>query len=566
MDTADTTDASRTCRITAAPFSVTRLERELCQKFEVPIPTVHPKERMRRLANFANYTSLFHGVCAGSGEKMLQIFPPDSPFPIYHNSYWWSDKWDVFQFGREYDFSKPFFPQLHQLLCAVPHPSLSVTYETLENCDYINGASYCKNCYLIFHAAQNEDCYFSINLWRCTDCVDCNATSDSRFCYDCTLVNDGYELRHSFNCKSCHESAFLWNCISCSDCFACVNLRHRKYCFFNEQLTEAQYRQRMAEIELDNYDQIEQLRIRFYEFIQNHPQPAVHGVQIEHSSGDFINNCSYAENCFDCRELDTCANCMRVEKANNCMDYFCWGADSELMYSVSRSGYNCTNIKFCNICWMNCTDLEYCIHCFTAQDCFACVGLRNVKYCIFNKQYSRDQYFELKKRIIAQMKDPRINSGENAYGEFFPYYMAQFPYMASDAGLYFPLSKEQVLSRGAWWRDDVEESKVQATSFNSMPDRTREVADSIVSETFACASTGKLFRITASELKLYKKQRIPLPRLHWRTRLLKRLELMRSTDLYLRNCAKTGADVLTTYSPDSPWIVWDHEAYAKEMN
>jgi len=35
--------------------------------------------------------------------------------------------------------------------------------------------------------------------------------------------------------------------------------------------------------------------------------------------------------------------------------------------------------------------------------------------------------------------------------------------------------------------------------------------------------------------------------------------------LYERTCAKTGKPILTTYPPESPYILWDRDVYEKEF-
>jgi hypothetical protein len=42
----------------------------------------------------------------------------------------------------------------------------------------------------------------------------------------------------------------------------------------------------------------------------------------------------------------------------------------------------------------NCTDSIFLFDCRNCSNCFGCVNLRNKKYCVFNKQYSKDEYEE----------------------------------------------------------------------------------------------------------------------------------------------------------------------------
>jgi hypothetical protein len=555
----------RTCRITGTPFHTSAFEEDFCRRADVPLPTVHPRERMRRLCAFSNLTCLFHGTCAGSGEKMLHMYGPNPPFPVYGSPYWWSDAWDPMSFGRAYDFSRPFFPQLRELRDSVPHYALSVNYTTLENCDYVCGASYCKNCYLCFSSAWNEDCLFCENIWRSRDCIDCNSVYDCELCFDCTAIDNCYQLRHSFNCKNCGHAAFLWNCLGCNDCFGCCNLRQKRFCFFNEQLSEADYRQKIGEIEWDNRHDFECMREQFLAFAREHPQPAVRGVEFSDSTGDFLSHCQNAQYCFDCHTLEDCSNCLAIEKSKDCVDFYSWGSNAERIYHSSRCGYDIHNLKFCWTVYLNSSDVEYSLLCVSCKNCFACVGLRNREYCILNCQYDKHQYLELKNRIIAQMRSDQYAGTENAYGEFYPYWFSPLYCNHSDAAFYFPFEERDAQQRQARWLPTESREVTASKQIDEVPVRTRDVSNDIARETFVCPRSGQPYRITGSELESYKRRSLPLPTTHWKTRLLTRRALLHRPELYTRHCAKTGKEILTSFPPDSPSRVWDYAAYVEEF-
>ena len=90
-----------------------------------------------------------------------------------------------------------------------------------------------------------------------------------------------------------------------------------------------------------------------------------------------------------------------------------------------------------------------CHHC---QNCFGCVGLKNKSYCIFNKQYSKQEYNELVPKIIEHMKHPHpqpLSHRERVAeerGEFFPARYSPYAYNETNAYDYFPLSREEIQS------------------------------------------------------------------------------------------------------------------------
>ena len=85
------------------------------------------------------------------------------------------------------------------------------------------------------------------------------------------------------------------------------------------------------------------------------------------------------------------------------MDYFEFGNKAELIYESENCGINISRIYFSTQCWMGASDLYYCNTCPGARNCFGCVGLYKKQYCIFNKQYTKEDYFILVEKIKKQM-------------------------------------------------------------------------------------------------------------------------------------------------------------------
>ncbi|OGG41291.1 hypothetical protein A3A21_04005 [Candidatus Jorgensenbacteria bacterium RIFCSPLOWO2_01_FULL_45_25b] len=66
----------------------------------------------------------------------------------------------------------------------------------------------------------------------------------------------------------------------------------------------------------------------------------------------------------------------------------------ELCYETIDSA-NSSKLRFCEAC-VSCTDSWLLYNCINCQDSVGCVGLRNKSNCIFNEQYSKEEY---KKRL-----------------------------------------------------------------------------------------------------------------------------------------------------------------------
>ena len=90
------------------------------EKIKVPPPTFCQECRLqRRLATF-NIFNLYQRKCDLCKSDMVSNFPKDSPYTIYCQKCWWSDKWNYLDYGRDYDFSRPFFEQWNELLHKTP--------------------------------------------------------------------------------------------------------------------------------------------------------------------------------------------------------------------------------------------------------------------------------------------------------------------------------------------------------------------------------------------------------------------------------------------------------------
>ena len=66
------------------------------EKMKVPPPTWCPECRFQRRCLFRNERKLFRNIDAITGKPILSLFPPEAGFPIYDDSYWASDNWDLF--------------------------------------------------------------------------------------------------------------------------------------------------------------------------------------------------------------------------------------------------------------------------------------------------------------------------------------------------------------------------------------------------------------------------------------------------------------------------------------
>lgn len=558
----------KTCPYSSQTFVISDEDTIFYKKIGVPKPKLCPTERDRRRQAWINHRNLHKTKCTGTGESIISAYSSDSPIPVMKTKYWWSDNWDQYQTGKDFDFSRNFFEQWQELNLTAPRPSLLNMPQYDQNSDYTNHAGKNKDCYLSFATDNCRDALYSYLANSCTNVVDCFRVEHCELCYECVDSSQCYDCRFVQNCTNCNTSWFLKNCIGCNDCFGCVNLRNKQYYFMNDPFTKEEYEKKIAALELDKFSSLKNMRKNFSQFTKKFPHKFMEGTQNENVSGNYLTNCKNAHECFDSRNLWDCKYVIQgFDTTKDCMDCHEPGENSELLYECSVVGINANNCRFCSICMDQVSNLDYCVWCWQSSDLFGCVGLRKAQYCIFNKQYSKEEYFVFRDNIIAHMKKT------SEWGEFFPVKYSPFPYNDSLAQQYYPLSEDKAQARGYKWiqADDLELEKDRAIlkqeiTGQTIPETSQEVGKNILQKTLTCLKTGRLYRLQPAELKFYQQMNLPLPRYHHDYRHQQRHLLRNPREIWKRKCATSKKDIWTTYSPDRPEKVLCEEEFLKAVS
>ncbi len=536
-------------------FSITEEDESFLKKDGIPSPTLcHDCREQRRLAQ-GNQIHLYKRKCDLTDKEIVSNYHPESKFKVYDQYVWYSDKWDPLEYGREYDFTRPFFEQFEELSLAVPRPSLHKGFQYDENAEFTNYAGKNKDCYMIFDSDENRDCYYSYSVNKSENCMDCYRVRDCQLCYECIDCEKCYSSAFLKDCTNCSDSYFLENCIGCKNCIMCSNIRNKEYHINNKPVSKEEFEAQKTKCY--STSSIKEAAGFFDTFKLKYPRKYIHGIQNEKVVGDYLSNCKNAHHCFDSAGLWDCKYIFQAfNPLKNCMDIQECG-DGELLYESAFCGYDAYNLKFCAHCLGTCSDLEYCYHCPHSSNLFGCIGVRHKKFCILNKQYSEDEYKELKEKIIEHMKE----TGE--YGEFFPIKLSSFAYNETIAQTHYPVSKEEALAFGGTWREKDEEDYKEATY--TPPDTIKEVDETISKEILKCEVTGRNYKIIKAEFELLKKMNFPLPKECFFQRNKRRSESRNPWKLFDRKCQKCDQNLRTSYSPERPETVYCEECYLKEI-
>ena len=217
---------TKTCKHCGASFPITDKDLEFYdkvspvfsgKKYPIPAPTLCPDCRQQRRMSFRNERKLYKRKCDATGRDTVSIYSPDKPFKVYHRQEWWGDGWNPMDYGRDFDFTRPFFEQFRELSVSVPRPSVHQE-EGNENSDYTNETERSKDCYLVFDAGGNESVLYSNWIGDSKFTVDSAYSFGLENSYECVGCNDSYGLRYSRNSKDCSDSWFLYDCVGCDHC------------------------------------------------------------------------------------------------------------------------------------------------------------------------------------------------------------------------------------------------------------------------------------------------------------------------------------------------------------
>ena len=528
------------------------------KKFQIPLPTLCPTCRLQRRINFRNERKLYHRKSDMSGKEILSIYAPEKPYKIFDQEEWWSDKWSPFDYGKDVDFSRPILEQLQELNFAVPHMSLSTM--NVENSYYTNYSINIKDCYLIFGATEDEDVCYGKFVHFCKDSLDMLSIFSCELCYEGSASQDCYNCKFFTNARNCSDCMFIDECVGCKNCFQCFGLRNKEYYFQNKQLSKEEYEQKVAEIYPLTVEKIEELQAAFLAFKEALPHPHATIVGSEDCTGDMIFNSKNCKCSFEITESEDNKFIAFAPKTKNCYDTnFNAPVGAEWCYEAYSSSGDHTCAFIC-YCWY-CSNVYYSFDCHHCKNCFCCVGLKNEEYCIFNRQYSKEEYEELVARIIKHMQET------DEWGEYYPRTMSPFAYNESIAIEYFPLTKEEVLANGWVWRDEDEEmpEATKVIPAEKLPALINDIPDDILNWAIVCKETRRPFKIVKQELGFYRRMQLPIPHLHPDERHKRRMAQRNPRELHERKCHNCEQIISTTYSPSFKGKILCSDCYQKEV-
>jgi len=584
---------TKTCQNCKIQFTIEPDDFAFYEKIKVPPPTWCPTCRRVRRMMFRNERALYYGVCGLCKKNMLSTYAPDSPFTAYCKECWFSDQWDPLSYGVDYDWNKPFFEQFLDLKIRVPRLARMIVRENI-NSDYANFVTGSKNAYLAYSIVRSENIMYSRVVDDSRECLDCSDLQQSELAYENIQSDNTNRTKYLYACTACINASFLFDCVNCQNCFMSSNLRSRQYVFRNTQLTKEEYQKKIKEFRWGSHKEVQVLYNEYLAMTRTALHKYGDILKSVNSSGNNIMESKNVHYSFDIYNTEDAKYCDRLIGGSK--DYYdVYGsASGELHYEGMAVTYGGARTKFVLI-GDAMQDSHYTDYCLNSSYLFGCIGLQKKSYCILNKQYGEKEYKALIPKIIEHMNAmPYTDEGGRVYryGEFFPPY--QYAYNESIAQEYFPLTEDEVRSRGYRWRaPDVKQH--QATLRPSeIPDDITEIKDDILEQIIGCTHAGteskgcneqctRAFRITLQELQFYRQLTIPIPHLCPNCRHYQRLKIRNPLKLWHRKCmcdyqvhenstkhmhhpeGKCSNEFETSYPPERPEVIYCEQCYNAEI-
>ncbi|MBI2627610.1 hypothetical protein HYW72_01635 [Candidatus Nomurabacteria bacterium] len=570
------------CKNCQKDFIIESEDFNFYEKLKVPPPTFCPECRFQRRLLFRNNRVFYKRECALCQKSIIGLYHKERPYIVYCYDCWFSDKWDVMSYKRDYDFSIPFFTQFQSLQRTVPRANLYRDNFVLS--DYCNYGLDFKECYLLFGGKGNERVYFGNQVRDSRDSLDVAFCEKNEFSYEnfeCMRTNKLFFSRYSFDCV---DSSYLIDCRNCMNCFGCVGLVNKQYYIFNKPHSKEEYGNFIKENKGSHKRHLEFLK-KLEELELTLPHRYARIYKSVASDGDDLSEARNTHYSFSSGQTEDSKYLFYIRNhAKDAYDTSFQGWNSELVYEITN-GFGGSNMAFGMRNIFN-QDTRYNEECRDCKNIFGCEGLRKKQYCILNKQYTKEEYEELLPKIIKQMNIiPYVDRKGRVYkyGEFFPSELSPFAYNETIAQEYFPLTKEEALKQGYSWQNTEERNyKIDIENKNIL-DNIEDIKDDIVNKVIACGHSGQCkdqcteaFKIIPEEFKFYKRMNLPLPRLCPNCRHYQRINLRNPLKLWDRICMckkenhfhgqeKCKVEFKTSYTPDRPEIVYCERCYQQEI-
>lgn len=410
---------------------------------------------------------------------------------------------------------RPLLEVMGELFRTTPIPAL-FSAQNDDNSEYADCAGHTKNAYLSIIANHGENMLYSFSIKSADNVYNSAGVWDKcENIYTSSGVTGSSNIFYSRYLDNCHDIWFSRNMIGCSECIFCEGLENASYCINNVVLPREEYFAKKTAL-LSRKGEFE----KWYQAMPKDSK----NLSSVNSSGMFV---SMSENVENGRFI------YHVKDARNAM-FTGGGSEKTDLYDTVTCGatghmYATLNGKFfsefvyASSTIAGCSHIFYSYHLTHCKYCIGCIGLQNRSYCIYNEQYTREEWEVLADKIFAQMEQ------DGTFGKFFPATIN--PFYFNDTLAYFmddSFNRTEVTAQGFLWRDEPiradipEKAEIISThDLNQFESTTNDgwKIDTSVLKKIIRDDVGNYYRVTQIELDFLTRWNLPLPRTHWSDRM-----------------------------------------------
>ncbi len=296
-----------------------------------------------------------------------------------------------------------FYKELQRILTLYPKTPPEI--RDCENSDYGDYLAFCNNMFVSFDTSNSSDCIYVYDSYIAKNCIDCDFAVESDLCYEGVDPFKCFNSDYVEYSTSMRDSQYVANCINCHDMFGCVNLQNKSYCIFNRQLTESEYKQKIALYKKWPPEKVlalvEELKLRY---------PITQTNEAHNENSAYGNYSHYNKNCymiFDGAHNENCAYLYDSHHNATSYDMTCSYQQNQVSYEIV-DGIKLFNCSFA-VNSSNAYDSTFIFNCNNVKNCIGCVALSNKQYCILNRQLTKEEYEKISARLFEELKAKNLN-------------------------------------------------------------------------------------------------------------------------------------------------------------
>ncbi len=475
------------------------------------------KEKLQAMRKDTPFRDFLKEICSRrtnmfyKNHDMLSQYPdtPRSFNLVSEDEYEWVRE-GFLKYGRLYDFEKKFRDNFYELYKEIPLPAI-MQWRGNENTKYSLLSVSCKNIYLSFNTGRSENIAYSFSCkWPVSNVFNSVMTRDnSDNVYQSSVVIRSYNIFYSRHISDCANIWFSSDMEWCHECLFCSWLQNQSYCISNIPYPKEEYtvQKKLFLGQKENY-------FKRYLDVRSHKGTFLFCENVSNAS--FSYQVRNGRNIvFAGSSTSTCENIYDCVYGGGGWANHCYGNNWAGIWS--EHVYLC----FFVIWWQNVFYSHYLEHC---SYCLACVELKNKEFCILNKQYSKEEWFDLANKIFEKMECEWI------LWKFFPWWMN--PYYFNDTPTYLiddtftkeEVEKEWYLRREGEIKTDIAPNAeiVETQALNSYQwfdeQGNRKINPEILKKVIK-DEKWNYYRIVPMELDFLQKHGLPLPEIHWLERI-----------------------------------------------